>query len=120
MGLRLEADWVVLSACNTASADGRAAEAISGLGRAFLYAGARSVLVSHWPVHSAATTLFMSKLFSTAASDQSVSQSEAIRRARQILIDEGAFVTADGTALFSYAHPLFWAPFSLIGGKNAY
>jgi CHAT domain-containing protein len=115
MGLRLEADWVVLSACNTASADGRAAEAISGLGRAFLYAGARSVLVSHWPVHSAATTLFMSKLFSTAASDQSVSRSEAIRRARQILIDEGEFVTADGTALFSYAHPLFWAPFTIVG-----
>jgi CHAT domain-containing protein len=57
----------------------------------------------------------MSKLFSTAASDQSVSQSEAIRRARQILIDEGEFVTADGTALFSYAHPLFWAPFTIVG-----
>jgi hypothetical protein len=50
--LKLDADWVVLSACNTASGDGAGAEAISGLGRAFFYAGARSLLVSAWPVET--------------------------------------------------------------------
>ena len=49
LGLKLDADWVVLSACNTASADGRGSEAVSGLGRAFFYAGARSLLLTHIP-----------------------------------------------------------------------
>ncbi len=61
--LKLDADFAVLSACNTAAADGQGAEAVSGLGRAFLYAGARSLLVSNWPVHSAATTNLMTSLF---------------------------------------------------------
>ena len=46
--LRLNADWVVLSACNTISGDKPGAEALSGLARAFFYAGARTLLVSHW------------------------------------------------------------------------
>ena len=45
--LKLNADWVVLSACNTAASDGVGAEALSGLARAFFYAGARSLVVSH-------------------------------------------------------------------------
>jgi len=49
--VKLDADWVVLSACNTAAADGAPrAEGLSGLAKAFFYAGARSLLVSHWPV----------------------------------------------------------------------
>ncbi|MBK6905574.1 MAG: CHAT domain-containing protein [Rhodocyclaceae bacterium] len=56
--LKLNADWVVLSACNTAAADGTpGAEGLSGLAKAFFYAGARSLLVSHWPVASEATVL---------------------------------------------------------------
>ena len=49
--LKLDADMVVLSACNTASGDKPGAEALSGLARAFFYAGARSLIVSHWPVN---------------------------------------------------------------------
>src|SRR3546814_8473641 len=52
LGLRLNADWIVLSACNTASGDGASAEAVSGLGRAFFYAGTRAVLVTNWPVET--------------------------------------------------------------------
>ena len=48
--LRLNADWVVLSACNTIAGDKPGAEALSGLARAFFYAGARALLVSHWAV----------------------------------------------------------------------
>ncbi len=50
LGLTLNADWVVLSACNTATPDGSGVEAVSGLGRGFFYAGARSLLVSNWAV----------------------------------------------------------------------
>jgi CHAT domain-containing protein len=46
MALKLNADWVVLSACNTAAAQGAGAEAVSGLGRAFFYAGTRAILAS--------------------------------------------------------------------------
>src|SRR5262249_44766844 len=54
--LRLDAEWVVLSACNTASADGSlGGESLSGLTRAFFYAGARALLVSHWAVVSQST-----------------------------------------------------------------
>ena len=50
--LKLNADWVVLSACNTIAGDKPGAEALSGLARAFFYAGARALLVSHWAVES--------------------------------------------------------------------
>ena len=50
--LKLNADWVVLSACNTIAGDKPGAEALSGLARAFFYAGARALLVSHWAVET--------------------------------------------------------------------
>src|SRR5262249_27251654 len=50
--LRLNADWVVLSACSTAAGDQTGGEALSGLARAFFYAGTRALLASHWPVYS--------------------------------------------------------------------
>ena len=52
LGIKLNADWVVLSACNTASGDGKNEEAVSGLGRAFFFAGTRRLLVSYWPVET--------------------------------------------------------------------
>ena len=54
--LKLNADWVVLSACNTIAGDRPGAEALSGLARSFFYAGARALLVSHWAVDSEAAT----------------------------------------------------------------
>src|SRR5262249_39485091 len=53
--LKLDADWVILSACNTAAGSATSAEALSGLARAFIYAQARALLVSHWEVYSDAT-----------------------------------------------------------------
>src|SRR3546814_2567143 len=48
--LRIGAAWVILSACNTAAGDGRAcAPGLSGLARAFFFAGSESLLASHWP-----------------------------------------------------------------------
>jgi len=63
MTLKLDADWVVLSACNTASSDGRGDEAISGLGRGFFYAGARSLLATHWSVESESAKDLMTHTF---------------------------------------------------------
>jgi CHAT domain-containing protein len=67
--LKLDADMVVLSACNTASGDKPGAEALSGLARAFFYAGARSLIVSHWPVDSAAAVKLMTSTFAAMAKD---------------------------------------------------
>jgi CHAT domain-containing protein/tetratricopeptide (TPR) repeat protein len=114
IGLKLNADLVILSACNTASADGSGAEAVSGLGRAFFFAGTKSLLVSHWPVHSAATTSLMAKVFENMSVDSSAGRAEAVRRARIQLIDNGTFVSG-GTAAFSYAHPIFWSAFTVVG-----
>jgi CHAT domain-containing protein len=115
LGLRLNAEWTVLSACNTAAADGEGAEAVSGLGRAFFYAGSRALLVSNWPVHSAATTALMTTLFRTQAEHVQLSRAQALQNARKTLIDQSVYKNPKGRVVFSYAHPLFWAPFTLIG-----
>lgn len=115
LGLRLNADWAVLSACNTASAEGKGAEAVSGLGRAFFFAGARALLVSSWPVYSAATKDLMTTLFGKQAADAHVSRAEALRQTRVRLIDEMGFKDEKGQMVFAYAHPIFWAPFVLVG-----
>ena len=114
LGLKLNADFAVLSACNTAAADGAGAEAVSGLGRAFFYAGARALLVSNWPVHSGATTDLMSRLFKSLANDNGLNRAEALWRTKLSQIDHGGF-EIDGKMAFSYAHPIFWAPFTVVG-----
>jgi hypothetical protein len=65
--LKLNADWVVLSACNTAAGDSPGAEALSGLARAFFYAGAWAQLVSHWAVDSKAATRLTTSTFDKSA-----------------------------------------------------
>jgi CHAT domain-containing protein len=116
LGLKLNADWVVLSACNTGSGDGAGAEAVSGLGRAFFYAGTRALLVSNWPVETTSARALTTDLFRRQAEDPSTSRAEALRQTMIGLIDgPGSVDPKTGITGFSYAHPLFWAPFSLIG-----
>jgi CHAT domain-containing protein len=115
LSLRMNADWTVLSACNTAAAGGKGAEAVSGLGRAFFYAGSKALLVSNWPVHSAATTELMTNLFRMQAENPSISRAEALRQARLLLINGPGYTDKSGQSLFSYAHPIFWAPFTIVG-----
>ena len=112
--LKLNADWVVLSACNTASGEGAGSEAVSGLGRAFFFAGAKALLVSNWPVDSAASRGLMTDLFKRQQSDKTLAKSEALRQAMLGQIDQGGM--GEGKAMkYSYAHPLFWAPFVVVG-----
>ena len=115
LGLRLNADWVVLSACNTAAGDGAGSEAISGLGRAFFYAGARSLLVSNWPVETVSARLLTTDLFQRQAKDPTLSRAEVLRQAMLNLMEAGVAKDASGRIEHTYAHPMFWAPFTLVG-----
>jgi CHAT domain-containing protein len=114
LALKLDADWVVLSACNTAAGAAAGAEANSGLGRAFFYAGARSLLVTNWSVHSESARELVAELFERQHQDPALSRSEALRRAMMALLDGGGYSVA-GQTMFAYAHPWFWAPYSIIG-----
>jgi CHAT domain-containing protein len=113
--LKLDADWVVLSACNTGAGEGAGAEAASGLGRAFFYAGTRALLVTNWSVHSQSAKELISDLFRRQAADATISRAEALRQAMTALMDGPGYVGKDGKTEFAYAHPLFWAPYSIIG-----
>ena len=116
LGLRLNADWVVLSACNTASGQGAGAEAISGLGRAFFYAGARSLLVSSWPVETTSAKILTTGLFRRQAANPRQGRAQALQDTINALIDSGTYVDPQTKqVVFSYAHPIFWAPFTLVG-----
>jgi CHAT domain-containing protein len=115
LGLKLDADWVVLSACNTASGEGAGSEAVSGLGRAFFYAGARALLVSNWPVETVSAKLLTTDVFRRQAADATLPRAQALRQAMLHLMQNGTGKDRDGKPLFSYAHPMFWAPFSLVG-----
>jgi CHAT domain-containing protein len=115
LGLKLDADWVVLSACNTGAGDGAGAEAASGLGRAFFYAGTQALLVTNWSVHSASARQLVADLFGRQAADPKLTRAEALRQSMMALADGAGFTDASGKMLFSYAHPLFWAPYSIIG-----
>jgi CHAT domain-containing protein/tetratricopeptide (TPR) repeat protein len=99
--LRIRADSVVLSACNTGSGDVSRAEGVMSLGRAFLLAGASSVTVSLWEVDDDSTAAFMTKYYSSLLSGESKPQ--ALAEARLGLIKAG------------YKDPYYWAPFILVG-----
>lgn len=106
-GLKLDADWVILSACNTAAADGTpGAEGLSGLARAFIYAGSRSLLVSHWLVASDAAVRLTTRMIRESRKP-GVGRSESLRRAMLALMND-----PDNP---HYAHPVFWAPFVVVG-----
>ncbi len=103
--LNLDADWVVMSACNTAGGSSEGAEALSGLARAFFYAGARSLLVSHWYVDSEAAVAITTSAVNWMKANPGMGRAEALRSAEAALIARGG----------RFAHPSVWAPFVLVG-----
>lgn len=106
--LKLNADWVVLSACNTASSSGKGSEAVSGLGRAFFYAGARALLVTHWPVETVSARLLTTDTFRRQAETPNAPRSVLLQQAALTLMQQQG-------GQYSYAHPMFWAPYVIVG-----
>ena len=105
--LKLNADWVVLSACNTVAGDKPGAEALSGLARAFFYAGARALLVTHWAVDSEAATRLTTSTFDRLKADPKIGRAEALRGAMLAYLSD--------TSSPGHAYPALWGPFALIG-----
>jgi len=105
--LRLNADWVVLSACNTVAGDKPGAEALSGLARAFFYAGARALLVTHWAVASEAATRLTTATFDILKAEPTLGRAEAMRRAMLAYMNDPSQP--------ANAYPAIWGPFSIIG-----
>src|SRR6516225_2844706 len=105
--LKLDADWAVLSACNTAAEGKPGAEALSGLARAFFYAGARSLIVSHWEVEDEATANLMVGTFRALSRNPRLSHAEALRQSMLAMIDAAK---SDREA-----NPQVWAPFVVVG-----
>ena len=105
--LKLNADFVVLSACNTAAGDKPGAEALSGLARAFFYAGAKSLVVSHWEVDSEATVALMDGLFEALKANPHLSHAEALRMSMLRMIANSSHP--------EWAQPASWAPFVVVG-----
>jgi len=99
--LRLTAESVVLSACNTGSGDISKAEGVANLGRAFLLAGASSTTVSLWQVADDSTALLMQQYYRGILNGQA--KSLALANARKAVINAG------------FKSPFFWAPFVLMG-----
>lgn len=103
----LNADLVVLSACNTGGAGKTGGESLSGLARAFFFAGSRSLLVSHWYVDDLATEHLMVRFFMELRSRDSVNFAYALQQAQTEMMDK--------PQQSSWSHPLYWAAFTLVG-----
>lgn len=105
--LKLDADWVILSACNTAAGQSLDDEALSGLARSFFYAGARSLLVSHWPVQSHAAVRLTTFALRGMKRQPGLGRAEALRQAMLDMLDKPKWA--------SDLHPHAWAPFIVVG-----
>jgi CHAT domain-containing protein len=104
--LKLNADWVLLLACNTAETNAPAEiEPLSGLAQSFLVAGARSLLISHWRAGDQATNALAGEIFAQTEGDKAARLHASMRKLRQ-----------EGSPL--QAHPAVWAPFFLVGDSR--
>lgn len=112
LGLRLNADLVVLSACDTGLGKLRDGEGIIGLTRAFFYAGASSTVVSLWKVEDQSTSLLMERFYQNLK--RGLSKSEALRQAKLDIMRSTVELKAIGMHQ-DLASPFYWAPFILVG-----
>lgn len=110
--MELNAEFVILSACDTAAGDTvDPAEGLSGLTRAFFYAGAKNVLVSHWPLLDEAAPRLTVRLLELMKNDPQISGAQALKKAMKEVRDDRSH-DANGE---TWAHPAVWAAFSIIG-----
>ncbi len=119
-GLRIDADLVVLSACETGLGKTQGTEGLTGLTRAFQFAGARSIIASYWNVEDQATAALMSRFYRYLKEGKN--KSEALRQAQIDLIRNPLkseqpylFGLLKRTINRDVSHPFYWAAFQLIG-----
>lgn len=115
IGLDLDADTVILSACNSGGPGGSTGgESLSGLARSFFYAGARSLMVTHWSVNDQAAAFLVADSLRRLGAGEGNGMAGAMRNAQLGMLDNaGKGLPAE------LAHPFYWAPFALIGeGTN--
>ena len=104
--LRLDADWVILSACNTAAGEATGAPGYTGLARAFIFAGGRTVMASHWPVRDDAAARLTVEAVKRSA--RGATPAEALRQAMLSMMNDRRFPGG--------SDPAVWAPFMIVGG----
>lgn len=104
--LRLNADLVVLSSCQTGLGQFIRGEGIEGISRAFFFAGASSVLMSLWTINDQVSSQFMERFYFHLKFSESLA--EALRRVKLEMIDSGVV-----------SHPYYWAPFILSGDGSS-
>ena len=110
--LKLDARMVILAACNTGGSNGgEAGESLSGLARSFLFAGARSLLVTHWEANDATTTYLTALFLSLWQAHPETGPAMALANAQRTMLDK-----AEGD-LSELGHPYYWAVVALIGGE---
>jgi CHAT domain-containing protein len=111
LGLDLNAEMVILSACNTSGKGDKAGsgEGFAGLTRSFMYAGTRSILVTHWSVESQAARDLMVGAFREMTKE---ARPEALRKAK-LKMKSGTRQL--GKENLSLSHPFYWAPFVMVG-----
>ncbi len=103
IGLDLDADMVILSACNTGGPGGRTAgESLSGLARGFFFAGARGLMVTHWSIDDQASAFLVADTLRRFASG--VPLAAAVRATQLGMIGDPGL-----------AHPFYWAAFAVVG-----
>lgn len=109
--LSMDADWILLSACRTAAADGHASnEALSGLARSFFQAGARSMLVAQWEVRDDVAAILTTETIAARVRGKAPTTPQALRNSILSLIEDRDDPTR--------AHPSVWAPFILVGDAD--
>jgi CHAT domain-containing protein len=110
-GLDLDANLVILSACNSGGPGaGAAGESLSGLARAFFYAGARALLVTHWEVNDQTAAYLVAYMLGQAEKHPALGFAGALRAAQLAMLD-----SAGNGSPIALAHPFYWAPLALIG-----
>ena len=104
MGMKLNANVVALTACQTGIGSNLSGEGVMSMGRAFQYAGAKSILMSLWSVSESGSVLLVEKFFEHLNAGKN--KLEALRLAREDVRNTG------------YNHPFYWASFILVGEVN--
>lgn len=112
-GLKLDADVVILSACNSAGPSGAAGESLSGLARAFFYAGARTLPATHWSVSDQAAAFLVVQPLEGYGASKPIA--EALREAELAMLDQAG---KNGLPP-ELSQPFLWAPFAAAGEGTA-